>query len=503
MNILAKTGWPAWLLSMTLTSSAICSASDSRTGWQSLATAARDVVAQESPAAAFPFETAKTGEGKALVIAHYFPFFPLSYEGLPPDKDYYATQYLTASGENSKYARQGGFLRERPLPAPFRSTPQFHDTNFAVDVARAARIGIDGFGVNLLNFTDTMFLPTARKLLDAAQASGTGFKVFPEPDMSVLAGLSPARLADALMPFAMHPAGLRVDGKLLVMPIAAERYPFAFWRQFTTIMGERGYPVALMPCYYDPATAAMARLRDVSWGMTFWGTRGPAAGDNAKEVIAGVEKLRYSNWMIPVSPQDSRPKDLAAFEAANSRSYRNQWDAAIDLGAKQVQIITWNDYSETSEISPSSFSQFAFYDLTAYYIAWIKARQAPALMRDAFYFIQRRQIFRPDAAAPGARWTRTGNAPWTNDIEVVALLTKPGELVLQSGNATFRKTVGSGLQTIRVPASPGTAIVALYRNRRVVQRLESPISIDPRPGLRDPTYGGSSSLRLPRNPLGG
>ncbi|MFV3577918.1 hypothetical protein ACNJFI_21645, partial [Mycobacterium tuberculosis] len=93
------------------------------------------------------------------------------------------------------------------------------------------------------------------------------------------------------------------------------KYPVAFWQQFTTIMSQRGYPIALMPCYYDPAINTMAKYRNISWGAAFWGTRGPSAGNNAAEVIAEIKKLGYSHWMIPVSPQDSRPKDLLSFEA--------------------------------------------------------------------------------------------------------------------------------------------------------------------------------------------
>lgn len=465
--------------------------------WGEISNAAGRVVSKESPAAAFPFNTAITGRGKALVIAHYFTFFPLSYDGFPTDKDYYATEFLRASGENGKHAKQGGFLRERPLPAPFLSPrPYFRHANLATDVARASRIGLDGFGVNLLSISDNEFMPTARRLLDAAAASGTGFKIFPEPDMSAMPGLSPEKLVEALMVFAEHPAALQRDGALLVMPIAAETYPAEFWRKVAEQMRRRGRPIALMPCYYDPAPTSMEKLRELSWGVTFWGTRGPAAGANASGVIDLATKLGFSRWMFPVSPQDTRPKDLAGFESGNSEGYRNQWDVAIARNAKMVQIITWNDYSETSEISPSSFSRFVFYDLTAYYTAWLKTGRAPTVTRDAFYFVQRGQIFRPETPVQGARWGRWGDTPWSNNVEVVALLTKPGDLVLKSGGKIVRKSVGSGLQTISISAQPGSAAVSLRRNGRIVAHFSSPISIEERPERHDPTYGGGSSLRM-------
>lgn len=465
--------------------------------WKEISNAASKVVSKESPASAFPFNTAITGHGKSLIIAHYFTFFPLTYDGFPTEKDYYSTEFLRASGESGKHAKQGGFLRERPLPAPFLS-PQayFRHANLATDVARASRIGLDGFGVNLLSISDNEFMPTARRLLDAATASGTGFKIFPEPDMSAMPGLSPEKLVEALMVFAEHPAALQRDGALLVMPIAAEAYPPEFWRKVTEQMRRRGRPIVLMPCYYDPAPASMEKLREISWGVTFWGTRGPGAGVNAGGVIDLATKLGFSRWMFPVSPQDTRPKDLAGFETGNSQGYRDQWNEAIARNAKMVQIITWNDYSETSEISPSSFSKFVFYDLTAYYTAWLKTGRAPTITRDAFYFVQRGQIFRPDTPVQGARWGRWGDTPWSNNVEVVAFLVRPGELMLKSGSKIVRKLVGSGLQTISVPAQPGNAAVSLRRNGRVVAHFGSPISIEERPERHDPTYGGDSSLRV-------
>ena len=55
---------------------------------------------------------------------------------------------------------------------------------------------------------------------------------------------------------------------------------------------------------------------------------------------------------------------------------------AIDGGADWVQLITWNDYGEHTEIAPSTGTQHAFYDLTAYYTAWFKTGAAPRIVRD-------------------------------------------------------------------------------------------------------------------------
>ena len=48
-------------------------------------------------------------------------------------------------------------------------------------------------------------------------------------------------------------------------------------------------------------------------------------------------------------------------------------------GAQAVQIITWNDHSEGTNLRPNTGSQYAFYDIAAYYIAWYKTGVKPAI----------------------------------------------------------------------------------------------------------------------------
>ena len=55
------------------------------------------------------------------VMAHYMPCFPTSLDNLPTAQDYYQTQYLQPSGENYRYAKTGGYLRDRPMGVPVAS----------------------------------------------------------------------------------------------------------------------------------------------------------------------------------------------------------------------------------------------------------------------------------------------------------------------------------------------------------------------------------------------
>ncbi len=71
--------------------------------------------------------------------------------------------------------------------------------------------------------------------------------------------------------------------------------------------------------------------------------------------------------MAPVAVQDVRYRSLSWAEANNTASVRAQWSRAISQKADYVQLVTWNDYSESTQIAPSQDHGSAFLDLTRYY----------------------------------------------------------------------------------------------------------------------------------------
>lgn len=457
--------------------------------WRQIGVAARAAVLAETPNAALPFRPATTGSAARIVVAHYIPVFPLSIDGKPPAGDYYATNYLDPEGEDGRHRARGGYLRERPLPSPVVLPPPYRDANAALEVARAARIGIDAFGVDLLAL-DGQVWRDAVLLLDAAAVTAPEFRIIPEPDMgSLRAAVSINQLADALAVFYRHPAGYRLrDGRLLVMPFMAERRTAAWWTQLSDIMAARGMPVVIVPVFLDSKT--MPSFAALSPAASVWGDR-YASGDRANRLSAAqAARAGIAAWFMPVAPQDYRPKDTLLMEARNSEAFRRQWTSAIDTAAAGVHLLTWNDYSESTELQPSSFSQFVWYDLNAFFIAWYKVGRPPKITRDALYFVHRPQLV-SGSHTPTVR----GAEPVANDIEVVALLTAPGEIMVETVATRIVQRAAAGLATMRVPAEPGHFRVTLRRGGRTVLTTRSNVAIDPAPTRSDATYGGGSSTR--------
>lgn len=488
-------GRPARFLALPMLCLGIAGAALPDDDMRQVAEQARTEIAAESPATVFPFRVHQQPAPGKIVIAHYFPVFPLSIDNQPTAQDYYAVNYLRAEGEQGKFRAQRGFLRQRPLPVPVGSANGYVVANLAREVARAARIGIDAFGIDLLSVAaDSALWQNSLLMLDVAQMVAPGFRIVPEPDMGSLGPITLDALVSALDKFATHPASYRLaDGRMLVMPMAAELRDARFWGALQARMAASGHPIALVPDYVD--AAPMVANAAVSWGATVWGDRDPAGAAVGLKQAARARKAGIAHWFMPVAPQDARPKDYLFIEARNSEAFRVQWEAAITSRSTGVHLLTWNDYSEATEISPSSFSQFLFYDLAAYYIAWFKAGAPPLVTADALYYVQRNQIFDPNKADRGRGSILRGGTPMANDVELVALLKQPGRLIVDMNGRRHVKDVPAGLQTLRAPTGVGTPVFSLVRGGRLVLRKVSDWPIRAKPDRHDATYGGGSSTR--------
>lgn len=440
----------------------------------------------------FAFEPVSVNNTERFVIAHYVPQFEVTIGDASDERgDYYERHYLEAQGENGKFLRGGGFVRERPLlPA---KVPGSRGAGFDLDVARAARIGIDAFGVNLFSI-DGASWRTAGELLNAAARGRNGLRVMPEPDMTVLHGVPPARLANALVLFAKHGATFRLsDGRMLVMPFGSENVPPAYWIELSRAMKKAGTPIALAMDFVNPAR--LEQYAGHSWAFGAWGVRTSNAGTYQLRLADKAKQAGYARWIATLAPQDMRPKDLIMTEADGASALRSAGIAAIEGGAAALHLVTWNDYSEGTEFSPATAGRYAWYDLAAWYIAWFKRGMEPPILRDAMVVLHRQQIFDPVSSRYGAPWRVVGGAPAANVIDVEAFLTADASVTIEVGGVRLRRVLPAGQHRLIVPARPGAVRVAIARQGRTLVNCRSPWIITSSPSRHDPLYAGFSTLR--------
>lgn len=421
------------------------------------------------------------------VFAHYFSPLPLSIDNLPADKDYYAVNYLAPGGEGGKFAGAGGLLRERPVPVRPRAASNWQVLNMQEEIRRAIRRGINGFAFDIMGADDAEAGGKLRMMLDAARRTDPRFKIVLMPDMYGLSGT--AAVAGVIRAVQKDPALFRLgDGRLVLAPFATERIPPADWSAMLDELKKEGIKIAFLPTFGSLAPSIVTPYFSMKpAGMGNFGN--PGTPDQLEWVLAG-EKLVHAHaplFLCGITPQTYKPESFMYSEAQNSLAYRNAWTGAIRSRADMVQIVTWNDFGESTAVSPVTSQHgdagTGFYDLTGYYATWFQTRQPPRLVRDALYYFYRKTPV--DAAAGAQSKPMTTQFPQTprNEIELLAFLKSPGTLSIGIGGKTVTKNASAGLTSFTVPLAPGVPEFQLIRNGSPVIRLKGGTRIYDRAGL--------------------
>jgi Glycosyl hydrolase family 71 len=458
--------------------------------------AVSDAAANEGP---LPFElpaqSVLKGSAKK-VFAHYFTPYPISLDDKAADADYYTRNYLTPGGESGKHVAYGGLLRDRPLPRdPLGGDYQLKDMQ--TEVARATGAGLDGFSLDLLSVSDSSANWTrAKKLIQAAGTTDPNFKIMLMPDMNGLVNTDSDTLAAAIAGIASSPAVYHLaDGRLVVSPFRAEARTPAWWTTWMNTMKTKyGITVALVPCFVNTASNIDA-FAPISYGLSNWGNRSPAANANLAANITkahGLGKL----WMQPVSVQDERPSQGIYDEANNTENLRLTWTAAIS-GADWVQVPTWNDYSEGAQVSPSARHGWTYLDLSSYYLTRYKTGSYPKITKDVAYLTHRIQ---PAAAQPTTSEAklmalRSGSSPARDDVEVLTMLTAAATVTATIGGVAHTYTAPAGVHAELFPLKTGTNSVSVTRAGTVTAHVASPFTVTGTPTVQDEQYYAADSGR--------
>jgi Glycosyl hydrolase family 71 len=442
-----------------------------------------------------------------LVFAHYFPPYPISLDNVDPKNDYYAKVYLDTAGLGGEFAQYGSMLRDRPVPRPSRPEADWRERDLLTEINQAISAGVDGFSVDILTTLESedWVAGVPSLLLKAAERAEAPFTIMLMPDMhGELGALTPDQLADQLAQLAGSPAAFRLeDGRLVVSPYKAENRSPSWWQQFLTAMKIRhDIDVALLPVFVDGDEATIRGFDPISFGMSTWGGRNPAFNPirgfstDAIEQVHGLGKL----WMQAVSVQDYRPVHQIFDEPENTTNLRNTWRIAMDGNADWVQLITWNDYSESTAIAPSMRHGTALLDLIAYYIAYFKTGEPPPVTEDRMFLSHRTQLVE---AGPYARQTavaalRQGSVPGRDAVEALTFLTAPGTVTVTVGREETSCDAPAGVSTCIAQLGPLTepqveVSAEVRRDQRAIIDMTSPFPVIARPLVQDLSYVVSQS----------
>lgn len=450
-----------------------------------------------------PFDMPTAGDlfgSSKKVFAHYFYPFPLSVDNKPASDDYYNRNYLNKNGESGKWAARGGFLRQRPLPIEVGPSDKWQLSNMQREVRLAIARGITGFTFDVLSANGDARL---QMLLDAAQSVDPRFKVVVMPDISALKSNVHA-VVDSIATAARSPAAYRLsDGRLVVSAFNASGNSTDWWTDVIGQLKTRGIVIAFVPTFLGWKAHAGA-FAPLSYGLSDWGTATATVSDAVKGDPETAHSQYGKLFMMPVDPQQYRPKDSIYWEAGNSSTFRNAWKSAIEGGADWVQMVTWSDFSESSEIEPYTDATLrtdigtGFYDLNAYFAAWFLTGTQPPITHDVLYYFYRREP--SNAAAPGqSAPNKIVNSSPEDDIELLAFLISPGELKISINGHASTLSAPAGMTSFKVHTAPGTPEFSLSRGGSAVFAFSGTVQIFGQEGLPsgiiDMTYWSGSASK--------
>jgi len=438
-----------------------------------------------------PFTVAGPGTSAKKVFAHYFPPYPISLDNQPADSDYYTRNYLAPDGEGGKYAAVGGLLRDRPAGrSPLGGDWRLADLQ--TEVHQAAAAGIDGFTVDVLGTTGRNWDTTVR-LMRAAETSGENFTVVPNLDTNGAgAAAAPDVVASKLAELFRSSAAYRLaDGRYVLSSFKAEGRSPAWWSEVMgDLQGTYGMRVAFVAVLLNSSDTNMRAFAPISYALSNWGSRSALAARNGANNAAKAHDLGV-RWMAPVAVQDERPAQGKYAEASNTETLRATWSRAIDDGADLVQMVTWNDYSETTSFAPSTHHGRSFLDISAYYATRFKSGATPRITGDGLYVTHRQQLSAATALLGGiAMLPNLGGSktPPRDTVEVLTMLKAPARLRVSVGSSTQEVDAPAGLSTVLVPLRTGVVSASLTRDGAPLLTARSPFVVTATPLTLDYQY---------------
>lgn len=366
---------------------------------------------------------------------------------------------------------------------------EYIQSDWAADITLAHSKGIDGFALNCdgqaQNAVQLGYAYSAASDFNSALPSGsTPFNLFISPDFTHYSHTDPGPVATLLKPWLQQSAQFVYDGKPFVS---------GFWGQGTdwdAIRQQVGSDLYVVPYYWASTAAAGDQGVDGLFSWDAWPGQMTSAvvdqnmttnEDNdyisllqplGKTYMAGVSPWFYAH--LPAST--GWPKNYLFY---SDTLWTTRWQQILSLSAaspdtlKFVEIITWNDWTESSLITSykgtqktdgnylwaEGFDHTAMMDLMGPYITAYKAGKEEVEVEEEMLVYWYRPSFK-DASCDSTDTVGTKPQGWelpADSIFVAALTTGPGSVTVSSGSLTSTQTVDSaGVNVLAFPMGEGS-----------------------------------------------
>ena len=384
------------------------------------------------------------------------------------------------------------------------------------DVRAALELGLDGFAIDAFSGNQAKGLMSA--FIVAADSIGaTTFKFFLSADMSL--NFSAAEIIDVMQQFGANPHYLKINNHPLLSTYGGGSLGNVWWQdKVLSPLKEKGMTVTFIP-YFDRPNPNADDPSYENWGKVLQNF--PSVDGLFNFLVPGStpfssndERIGHHWWStieadeaLSRAVHDSGKLYMATYmpyywavchparqymEHQGGRGMDNWWSSIIrNQKPDIVQIVTWNDYSESTFIQPTripatkfpgigSQPHLGYYELLKYYISWFHAGTPPRIVKDGFFVFYR--LHPKDAHAGNdasacslgpipshQRWGKIEDA-----VYVTSVLTASSDLVVRFGGTQRMYPLTAGKHELEVPFGIGTPTFELWRGGKLLAKLKGP-----------------------------
>lgn len=368
---------------------------------------------------------------------------------------------------------------------------------YAAEMRDAMAAGIDGFALNCGGWhaSEPYYKQRVEAIYDAADRFGGAFTLFVSAD-----GDAQNELDDIVRTVRGRRSQLAVNGRPVLSAYALGGRNGARARMLTETAKRLG--TYFVPHLFprtgereidgDAAAEIAARIGPADGYFYFGAAGAPAQLARSTRALAKALRGAGKAFMAPVTPYYRglpQGTNYRAFETNGFAGMAEEWRAAIESGATWVQIVTWNDWAESTYVAPTGAArQASVYDArfgpilnheaylraSRHYIRWFKTGRLPPITRDELFFFYRLHPTVRDDTTVDERLVSTYGpphmpaGPLADRIFVCVFATRPAWLIIVQREGTDRRPVPAGISFVDVPSLPGTPRFVIVRDGRIV-----------------------------------
>ena len=348
--------------------------------------------------------------------------------------------------------------------------------DYTTDITEAMNAGIDAFVINYGGWGADFNVQDGYLNDFYTAAENLNYKVFISIDCTSVQDSNKA--VDLVTKYLNSPAQLYIDGKVVVSSFQTDP---PSWNWQTDVVDRIGVPVLLLPGTLSD-DAASAFDQSGGDGVFPWIHPTKTADEEAQtdEDYARQRDSTGKVWLAGIAPWFFKRFDANDnwSHAQDGAIFIDRWLNLLLLQPNFIEMITWNDWGESSYIGPaddtnscpscywSKLDHSAFLKITAKFIKAYKARQTSVTVgddeEDVFFFYR---------LQPANQLGTSDSLPLpsdaeflTDDVFIVSFLASEADISLVSGDNTHQFTGAPGVNRVSIPFTWGDQHLYAGRN---------------------------------------